>query len=141
MTAAREQFPVMTADDLPKFDAPPVVETALSIQFSRLPEFTTAMAGWFWKSYLTKLADGAKWNKVVEVPRLEDEFEKFGEGDELVTLAELRQKLEAEFPKGYVGIVYYQAADSRWRAELQAALVKSGFLCPPETTNDKGSSG
>jgi uncharacterized protein (TIGR04255 family) len=74
----------MTTDNLPKFDAPPVVETALSIQFSRLPGFSGAMAGWFWKEYLSKEPDGAKWNKVLEAPRIEDEFEKFGDAEQFV---------------------------------------------------------
>ncbi|OLB29539.1 MAG: hypothetical protein DMG41_37135 [Acidobacteria bacterium] len=41
----------------PKFDAPPVVETVLSVQFSSLPGFATAHAGWFWKEYLEKLTE------------------------------------------------------------------------------------
>ena len=37
-----------------KFGAPPVVETALSVQFNPLAGFTTAHAGWFWKDYVEK---------------------------------------------------------------------------------------
>lgn len=59
---------------LPKFDAPPVVETVLSAQFARLERFSNAHAGWFWKNYLAK-----DWSRVNSAPRLEDQFERFGE--------------------------------------------------------------
>jgi len=61
-----------------KFDAPPVVETVLSLQFSPLPAYSTAHAGWFWKEYLEKLGD---WPQAVDAPRLEDPFERFGSED------------------------------------------------------------
>lgn len=60
---------------LPKFDAPPVIETVLSIQFSRFQNFSNAHAGWFWKNYL----DDEHWISVQETPRLPDQFERFGE--------------------------------------------------------------
>src|SRR5258708_26531378 len=66
------------AELLPEFDSPPVIETAISIQFSRLLGFSTAHAGWFWKSHL-KLP--GNWNKIAEASRLEDQFERFGPDD------------------------------------------------------------
>jgi uncharacterized protein (TIGR04255 family) len=71
------------AKDRPKFDAPPVVETVLSVQFARLPGYVTAHAGWFWRNYLEKLGDAPsrEWSQVTEAPRIEDQFEKFGEED------------------------------------------------------------
>lgn len=63
----------MTAH-LPKFGAPPVVETVLSAQFDRLASFSNAHGGWFWKNYLPK-----EWTKVQSAPRLDDQFERFGE--------------------------------------------------------------
>lgn len=71
------------AQSRPKFDAPPVVETALSVQFAKLPGYTTAHAGWFWKEYLEKLEDdpARKWSQVAEAPRIEDQFERFGTED------------------------------------------------------------
>src|SRR2546429_152509 len=67
----------------PKFDAPPVVETVLSVQFSSLPGFATAHAGWFWKEYLEKLTEDSrlKWTQAVDAVRLEDQFERFGSED------------------------------------------------------------
>jgi uncharacterized protein (TIGR04255 family) len=59
---------------LPKFDAPPVIETVLSAQFARLERFSNAHGGWFWKSYLNK-----DWVNVQSAPRLEDQFERFGD--------------------------------------------------------------
>lgn len=66
------------SDPLPKFDEPPVIETVLGVQFSRLPGFSTAHAGWFWKSYLKA---PERWPKVVDAARLEDQTERFGEGE------------------------------------------------------------
>jgi uncharacterized protein (TIGR04255 family) len=62
-----------------RFSAPPVVETALSVQFSPLAGFTAAHAGWFWKDYVEKLGDGPpnEW-KITEAARLPDQVEKFG---------------------------------------------------------------
>lgn len=67
----------------PKFDAPPVIETVLSVQFTPLPGFTAAHTGWFWKEYLEKLGEGPskEWSQAVEAPRLEEQFERFGTED------------------------------------------------------------
>jgi uncharacterized protein (TIGR04255 family) len=62
------------ADSLPKFDNPPVVETAVSSQFARLATFRTAHAGCFW---LTNLSQ--EWRNIQETVRLDDQFERFGD--------------------------------------------------------------
>lgn len=62
------------------------------------------------------------------------QFEQFGEGDQLLTLDQLRMNLAAEFSDSYLGSVYYQAGDSRWRDELRDILVKNGFL--PSSEDD-----
>ncbi|MGH9688428.1 MAG: TIGR04255 family protein [Candidatus Acidiferrales bacterium] len=62
----------------PKFDDPPVVETAIGVQFNSLAGYSTGHAGWFWKEYLGKLGD---WSRAVDAPRLEDQFERFGAED------------------------------------------------------------
>ena len=59
---------------LPKYKYPPVIETVLGAQFSPLPKFTTAHAGWFWKKYLDE-----SWVTVQEAPPIQDVFERFGE--------------------------------------------------------------
>lgn len=59
---------------LPKFDAPPVIETVLSAQFAPLEKFSNAHGGWFWKNYLNK-----DWVTVQSAPKLEDQFERFGD--------------------------------------------------------------
>lgn len=70
------------AQGRPKFDQPPVVETALSLQFSPLPGYSTAHAGWFWKEYLEKLEEPTrKWSQAVDAPRIEDQFERFDAED------------------------------------------------------------
>src|SRR5256885_314816 len=59
---------------LPKFDRPPVVEVAISIQFAHVPELTSAHLGWFWKQHLGE----GKWPSVNEAHVLDDAFERFG---------------------------------------------------------------
>jgi len=61
-------------EGLPEFGAPPVTETVLSAQFARLPNFSSEMAGWFWKQYLS-----SEWAKAKDAPRIEDQFERFDE--------------------------------------------------------------
>jgi uncharacterized protein (TIGR04255 family) len=71
-------------DLLPEYESPPVVETALSIQFARLQGFSTALAGWFWQSFLSKVSSvRGNWAeaRIEEEPRLEDVFERFGAND------------------------------------------------------------
>jgi uncharacterized protein (TIGR04255 family) len=62
------------SDPLPKFDSPPVVETVLSAQFDPIPQFNEAHGGWFWKKCLPP-----EWKRTAIAPRLEDQFERFGE--------------------------------------------------------------
>lgn len=62
------------SNGLPQYDAPPVIETVLSTQFGRLPSFTLAHAGWFWKNYLDE-----SWVSAAEAARLGDVFERFGD--------------------------------------------------------------
>jgi len=52
------------------------------------------------------------------------QFEQFGQGDDRVTLQELRVQLAASYPGHYVAIIYYQAANSKWMYELTAAIAK-----------------
>jgi uncharacterized protein (TIGR04255 family) len=62
-----------------KFGAPPVVETALSVQFNTIAGFTAAHVGWFWKEYVQKLGD--EWKQVAEAPKIPELTEKFGTED------------------------------------------------------------
>jgi len=64
----------MSSQHLPKFRNPPVVETVLGVQFDPLPKFGNAHLGAFWKRL-----DG-DWPDVSDMPSLEPEFERFGEG-------------------------------------------------------------
>src|SRR6266545_1380132 len=63
-------------EPLPQFDEPPVIETVLGVQFDKLPDFSPAHAGWFWRESLP-----STWTKAKEVPRLPDSFERFGDED------------------------------------------------------------
>lgn len=62
---------------LPKFSAPPVVETVLSLQFDDLENYTDAHGGWFWKSFLSRVSGG--WNRIVETNPIEQQKELFGD--------------------------------------------------------------
>jgi len=59
---------------LPEYTNPPVVETVLGVQFDRLPGFTNAHLGAFWKTL-----DQAEWPKVADAPPLQLQFERFSE--------------------------------------------------------------
>ena len=58
----------------PKFDNPPVIETALSVQFAPISGFTSGHFGWYWKESLD-----SSWVKTIEAPPLPDQFEQFGD--------------------------------------------------------------
>ena len=60
----------------PDFASPPVIETVIGVQFERLAGYSAAHAGWFWRNCLP-----ADWSSATprDVPRLDDQFEKFGE--------------------------------------------------------------
>ncbi len=62
----------MSAQPLPWFDRPPVVETVLGVQFDELPGLTNAHLGAFWSQL------GLDWPKVRDIPKLEPQFEEFG---------------------------------------------------------------
>jgi hypothetical protein len=70
------------------------LESGLSIQFEQLPNFTSALAGWFWKSYLIDIL--GLWLKTADAPHIADQFERFGQ-DALQTSIQLgigRQRLK-----------------------------------------------
>jgi DNA-binding response OmpR family regulator len=50
------------------------------------------------------------------------QFERFGEGEDLVTLDELRDELLSEFPRVFRGAVFYQAANAEWKVQLRNAI-------------------
>lgn len=50
------------------------------------------------------------------------QFERFGEGEELITLDELETELRTLFPNNYVKTIFYQAADSQWMGQLRDVL-------------------
>jgi CheY-like chemotaxis protein len=52
------------------------------------------------------------------------QFEKFGEGAELITLDELRSQLCERYSSFYKGTVFYQAADARWKVDLKRLIAK-----------------
>lgn len=51
------------------------------------------------------------------------QFETLGEGQERLSLTELRRRLEAEFPGTYRGTIYYSPGESTWMPELRALLA------------------
>lgn len=73
--------PTMTAEALPEFERPPVVETVLGVQFEPLPGFRNAHLGVFW-SFLNsedvRRTLGRGWPHSIDAPRLEPQHERFG---------------------------------------------------------------
>ena len=56
------------------------------------------------------------------------QFDRFGEANDLLTLAELDQQLQREFPRIYKGAVYYNPAEAGWK---EALMRKIGAPEPP----------
>jgi uncharacterized protein (TIGR04255 family) len=63
-----------TSSPLPDYAHPPVVETVLGVQFDRLPGFSNAHLGAFWKAL-----DQVEWPTVSDAPPLPPQFERFTE--------------------------------------------------------------
>jgi uncharacterized protein (TIGR04255 family) len=80
----------MLAENLPKFERPPVVETVLGVQFELFPNFCSAHLGAFWQAL------GADWSDVNDAPALEPQFEEFDKATAW-QIAGLKLKLSREF--------------------------------------------
>ncbi len=63
-----------SAELLPDYAEPPLVETVLGVQFDRLPGLTNAHLGAFWRSL-----DVSTWPIVSDAPLLAPQFERFEE--------------------------------------------------------------
>lgn len=94
-------------------------------------DISTAERGGDTKTYagvdiLSEIARNGLKTKVIIVTQ----FESFGQGPERKTLRELEQELEKSFSANYVGTVFYQASESKWRTELSGMLksVTGGLL-------------
>ncbi len=74
-----------TMGPLPDYENPPVVETVLGVQFDRLPGFTNAHLGGFWKVLPTE-----EWPEVSDAPPLPPQFEQFTEAARWATGLQLQ---------------------------------------------------
>jgi len=120
--------------ELAIFSAPPVVETVLSVQFSRLKTYSLAYAGWFWKQYLDERGE---WPKSIPVPRLPDVFERF---DESESWSQFPFALSIQMAPERLQIVrkdqqrMIQVQDSRfvlnWKKQEQSEYPTFGLLLP-----------
>ena len=88
------------AESQPKFDQPPVIETVLSAQFARLPNFSSALTGWFWKKYLSD-----EWVKSKDAIRLDDQFERFNDESLWIPTVPFRIRSASEFENERVQII------------------------------------
>ncbi|QRN95533.1 hypothetical protein JRI60_41805 [Archangium violaceum] len=50
------------------------------------------------------------------------QFESFGEGADVMTLEQLKTKLQSEFPDNYLTTIFYQPSESSWRDHLEQTL-------------------
>ena len=73
-------------NDLPKFDAPPISEVVISLQFDRVPALSAAHIGWYWKDCLGP----ERWTTVAQTKTIGDAFERFGEETEWAPLGGVR---------------------------------------------------
>lgn len=51
------------------------------------------------------------------------QFERFGEGEDLQTLDELRAELATNYPSAFRGAVFYQAANAEWKSHLREMIL------------------
>ena len=56
------------------------------------------------------------------------QFDSFGEGSDYIELKTLKQQLRERFGKNYVGAVYYEASQVRWKSELRKMIEKIANL-------------
>lgn len=77
----------MAATRLPEFRKPPVAEVVLGAQFDPLPGFTNGHLGAFWKSL------PGEWPTTDDAPALPQEFERFGDEQQMVQLGLIRFSL------------------------------------------------
>jgi len=61
------------------------------------------------------------------------QFDRFGAGEEELTLAEISRELQVEHSESYRGTVYYDASLASWKAELHEILsVVLNSVCGSE---------
>lgn len=77
MPDSLSDIPSALSSDLPTFRNPPVVETVLGIQFDRIPHFTNAHLGSFWKHLQKTQEAEVRWDNVNDAPPIEPAFERF----------------------------------------------------------------
>ncbi|MFO7844253.1 MAG: response regulator [Bacteroidales bacterium] len=51
-------------------------------------------------------------------------FDDFGESDTSITLSQLDNLLKTEFPDIYIGAVYYNIREEKWKADLSDFILK-----------------
>lgn len=56
------------------------------------------------------------------------QFESFGEGADVMTLEQLKTKLQQEFPENYLTTIFYQPSESSWRGRLEQVLTSMKTL-------------
>ena len=52
------------------------------------------------------------------------QYDTFGTKDNMVTLDQLKQRLGTNYPRNFIGTVFYHPAQTGWKNELLAILVK-----------------
>lgn len=63
-------------------------------------------------------------HKITTTVIMVTQFDRFGKGDETLTLEELDLELQAEHQVIYKGSVYYNAAYDEWKSSLQKLILK-----------------
>lgn len=51
-------------------------------------------------------------------------FDDFGESDTSITLSQLDNLLKTEFPNIYIGAVYYNTREEKWKSDLSDFILK-----------------
>ncbi|OFY91289.1 MAG: hypothetical protein A3K10_14130 [Bacteroidetes bacterium RIFCSPLOWO2_12_FULL_31_6] len=55
------------------------------------------------------------------------QFEKFGEGKEVIDISDLKDRLRLNYPENYIGTVFYSAKSEIWKEKI-AKLISKNIL-------------
>jgi hypothetical protein len=69
-----------------------------------------------------EILSAIKRRKLVSKVVIVTQFESFGEGSEVMTLEQLKSRLQQEFPMNYVTTIFYQPSESGWRERLEQVV-------------------
>ena len=82
--------------------------------------------GWTFRHYGGKnILRAIKRKKILADVIIVTMYERFGEGEDALSLEELKSQLEADYSDNYIGTVFYQPATLSWKDKLKELIDES----------------